>query len=66
MVQWMKDGNECVEPNNDTYTSSMTLTNINASNAGIYNCRAVVGSNGEYIVNSSEVNVVENITIVSG
>ena len=72
MVQWMKDGNiidnDSVEPNNDMYTSNMTLSNINASNAGIYNCSAVVGSNGtgEYIVNSSEVNVVETITIISG
>ena len=70
MVQWMKDGsifyNDIVELSNDIYTSSLIQSHINASDAGIYNCTAVVDSNSEYIVNSSEVNVVEIITVISG
>ena len=72
MVQWIKDGrvidNDTMERNNDIYASMLTLSNIIASNAGIYNCIAVVSSNGGYIVNrtSSEANVTEVITVISG
>ena len=70
MIQWTKNGSiindDSVEPTNNIYTSNMTLSNISASDAGTYNCTAVVGSNGEYVVNSSEVNVAENITVISG
>ena len=31
----------------------MSLSNINASNAGIYNCTAVVDSNDRYIMSSN-------------
>ena len=71
MIQWTKNGSiindDSVEPTNNIYVSNMTLSSISASDAGTYNCTAVVGSNGdEYIVNSSEVNVAENITVISG
>ena len=67
MVQWIKNGsiidNDSVELNNNMYVSTMTLSSISASDAGTYNCTVVVGSDSEYIVNSSEVKVVEIITI---
>ena len=70
MIQWMKDGsiidNDIVDPNDGIYISILPRSNINASNRGIYTCTAVIGSNGEYIVNSSEVNVAEDIIVISG
>ena len=68
-IQWIKDGNVIdndVDPNDGIYTSILSQSNINTSNRGMYRCTVVIGSNGEYIVNSSEVNVAENITVISG
>ena len=69
MIQWTKNGSiindDSVEPTNNMYVSNI-LSSISASDAGTYNCTAVVGSNDEYIVNSNEVNVAENITVISG
>ena len=70
MIQWIKDGSiiddDSVEPINDMYVFNMILSSISASDAGTYNCTAVVGSNSEYIVNSTEVKVVEIIHVTSG
>ena len=72
MVQWMKDGrvidDDSVEPNDNVYASDMTLSNINASNAGIYDCTAIVGSKdgSTYIMNSNEISAVGNISIMLG
>ena len=72
MVQWIKDGDiindGTVEPNDDIYASILILSNADPSNTGMYNCKAVVGSNtgSVYIMNSNEVNAVESITIMPG
>lgn len=70
MVQWMKDGNtstsDVVESDNGIYTSILMLSNIDTSDAGVYNCQAVVGGTSEYIIDSIKVNTAENISVISG
>ena len=70
MVQWIKDGNsianDTVEPDNGIYTSTMTLSNIDASNAGIYNCQAAIGSNRNNIIDSNQVNIDEEVSVIAG
>ena len=71
MVQWMKDGNvidnDTTEPNNDIYASNTTLSNIDASDAGIYSCKAVVGNSyyNEYIVSSNIVTASFDLSVIS-
>ena len=71
MIQWIKDGrvidNEPIA--SDIYTSNITLSNVNASNAGVYDCKAVIGNNyhDEYIhvVSSSIVVTSIDISVIS-
>ena len=73
MIQWTKDGNvniiddDSMEANSDIYmyTSNMTLSNINASYAGIYNCTAVIDSNNKYIIPSNVVTSSIGLSVTS-
>ena len=69
MIQWTKNGSiindDSVEPTNNIYVSNMTLSSISASDAGTYNCTAVIGSNDSYVMSSNIVTASFDLSLTS-